>query len=306
MSSKLQILLSLVESFDKNKNNPKFSKKQLAVYIATSHHFKKQALDQAWYAEIAHSFIEAINKDQNPHDWMAEQLKQLGIYQASNSFQGDHIQQDYHCMSFASDLLHGKQIKRYCNADEPFPERMSSYIKDSKAKQISKQELKTGDLVVYRAVYLNQELDYIHVAVFIENIKGELYAISKFGLTHKVFIHRTQDVVDSYREASFYRSKFKLDSNTPDKFLAIKEELHSSLQPIVAQEIKHTQVAQLVAQLPTVQEEKQPIKKATHEMKGFGTKLRSGFVHSWSWNKNGINEEEALRIRPNADPVFRR
>ncbi len=332
MASKLQILFSIVDTFIGTKKGTTFTNQQITAFLANSQHFKKQTSDQEWYAKVTASFAQAIDDKQDPYDWLADQLKQLGVYQASDVFQDNHTK-GYNCMSFVSDLLHGKQDTKYCNPEEHFSTRMSSYISDSKAKPITQEELTTGDLIVYRGIYPNQKYDYIHAAISIEKTKGEMYAISKFGLDHKVFMHRIQDGFDNQREYSFFRSTIQLSPSAPAKFETIKAELHAALKQTTVQEIKNkgappleihlpkvtteekklSQVASQQIQPPKVaaQEIKVPTKKSPHEMNGFGTRQPSGFLHLWpspqlSSNKDRINEEGAPGERPNADPVFKK
>lgn len=222
MSYKIKILMSIVESYEKNLALGHDKQVILASIIS---HFMKNALDQNWYETISASFISAMIEGKNPRNWLANQFKEFGIYQASDQFQGKGIA-GHHCMSLVFDLLHSKQDAYLSDINKDFNNRAEFYLKQNEAFKITVENLKTGDLILYR-----NTLKYMHIAVFAGKINGHLYAISKFGAAHNVFIHPLDSVPEHYGNPVCFTHKIKFEPKTFAKFQEIKAELDTHSFP---------------------------------------------------------------------------
>ncbi len=222
MRNKIRILMSLVESFEKSMALGVHSKETIMDAIIP--HFAKTALDKAWYANISKSFISDINNGKNVRDWLADQFKEFGIYQASEKFQGMEIS-NHHCMSFIFDFLNMKQDLYFCDLNSPFHYRAESFLEENEAREIKEENLKVGNLILYK-----NQTGYIHIALSIGLMNGQSYAISKFGEAHNVFMHPIDCVPENYGTPIYFDSKLTLNSDLTTKFEIMKNEVQKNLK----------------------------------------------------------------------------
>jgi len=220
----------IVEIFETNMSKGVFAKKTILTGIIF--YFYKIALDKKWYASISDSLVSTITRRENVHTWLTNQFKFLGIYQASEKFQGKGIA-SHHCMSFAFDLLHTMQDPYFCNIKYRFHDRAELYLKQNKASKISEENLEVGYLILYK-----NQMEYMHIAISIGKINGKSYAISKFGEAHNVFIHPIDFVPENYGTLVCFKSTLKLNSEVIAKFEAVKIELNTYLSSVSLEEEK--------------------------------------------------------------------
>lgn len=185
--------------------------------------------DGEWYGRISDSFKSTIINNGNTRDWLTHQFKQLGIYQASDRYQGKEIPR-HHCMTFIFDFLNMKQDSYFCERSNPIRERTESYLKQHNATPIIEEHLKIGDLILYK-----ENSKYTHIALSLGKINGKSYAISKFG-EHAVFIHTIDSAPENYGEPKFFTTQLKLNSDVTTKFEAIKKELLMGLSSTASEE----------------------------------------------------------------------
>jgi hypothetical protein len=250
--NKIRILMSVVESYELNIAK---GRSQDTVLNAIIPHFLRSALDKNWYRGIIESFLMSLRQNQEPRVWLAKQFEGFRIFQVSEQFQRRDINQ-HHCMSFVCDFLNDSQDDYLCDMHTSINQRIKVYLRDS--KQISPDNLKLGDTIVYR-----NNSGWAHIALCAEKINGETYAISKFGERHDVLVHPVRYVPETYGEPICYNTRDNLNSRAIIKFGTLSKEMAArNLTEKKREEKSHPAVV----------------------MNGPGLKLRSGPIRLWSFD----------------------
>jgi len=127
-------------------------------------------------------------------------------------------------MSLIYNLLHGSQDDYFCNIINGFNERVDRYLKSTNATALPQENLKTGDIILYR-----QSAAWMHISLFVKQANGKSFVISKFGENHNVFIHPIDHVPDWYGEPVCFRMTTEPNVDAISKLEILKRELESCL-----------------------------------------------------------------------------
>ncbi|MFI4919679.1 MAG: hypothetical protein ACHP65_09005 [Legionellales bacterium] len=265
MRDKITALMNLTAFFEQNKARGLYTKEELVSILIL--HYSKKVLDMKWYSNIENSFQAAVKSESNIQDWCTLELKKIGIFQASDAFQRTDLP-NYHCMSFAFDVLYDRQDNYFSNIHLSFDQRSKQYLKQYGAVEISEVSIKTGDPIFYM-----NHMGWTHIALSIGSINGISYAVSKFGSWHNVCIHPINSVPDHYGIFVGFRNKAQLNIEANSKLKMIEKELNAHLNQLVNKE---------------------------NQIPDQGSKLHSGSMHLWPFKNTPRKPDQSEEMRSNS------
>jgi hypothetical protein len=232
--NKIRILMCLFESYELSDLADLPVMHPIDVIIQ---HQEKSATDKVWYKFVAAEFRQTILNQQSVREWFVKEMEKFNIFTVKDA--GLLLDANLTCINYVMHFLNcyisvNKKLTKNRHAIHPNePEKefyaheiMTAFLEGSKV--IQKNQLVTGDIIVYKNNQMN------HIGLYIGEFAGESYVISKTGNLHETTIHPLYAATDTYGDPIFYRGFYQGKSTSPEinsRFEIAKQEILSRLKP---------------------------------------------------------------------------